>query len=55
MARQDDQPLEAGSAPTPESKKRAGKKWVEEHGGLILLIIVLSVISFVILYESCMY
>ena len=55
MAGQADQPLESGSTPTPETKERAGKKWLEEHGGLILLIIVLSVISFVILYESCMY
>ena len=55
MARQDDQPLATGSTPVPEREKGAGKKWVEEHGGLILLIIVLSVISFVILYESCMY
>ncbi len=55
MARQDDQPLGAGSTATPAGEKRAGRKWAEEHGGLILLIIVFAVISSVVFYESCMY
>jgi len=54
MAKQDNHHRNEGSAPTPEKEKKAVKSWAEEHGGLIFLIIVVSVISFVILYESCM-
>lgn len=55
MAKQDDQPLIEGSTPTPEKKKQPRKSWAEENGGLIFLIIVVSVISFAVLYDSCMY
>ena len=54
MAKLDDHPLNEGSTPTPNKENRARKSWPEEHGGLIFLIIVVSVISFVILYDSCM-
>ena len=54
MAKLDDHPLNEGSTPTPKKENRARKSWPEEHGGLIFLIIVVSVIFFVILYDSCM-
>jgi len=54
MTKQDDHPLNEGSTPTPKKENEALKSWAEEHGGLIFLIIIVSVISFVILYESCM-
>jgi len=54
MAKLDDHPLNEGSTPTPNEENRARKSWAEEHGGVIFLIIVVSVISFVILYDSCM-
>jgi len=54
MAKLDDHPLNEGSTPTPNKENRARKSWAEEHGGLIFLIIVVSGISFVILYDSCM-
>ena len=54
MAKQDDHPLNEGSTPKPKKENKAMKSWAEEHGGLIFLIIVFSVITFVILYESCM-
>ncbi len=54
MAKLDDHPLNEGSTPTPKKENSARKSWPEEHGGLIFLIIVVSVIFFVILYDSCM-
>ncbi len=54
MAKLDDRPLNEDSTPTPKKENRAWKSWPEEHGGLIFLIIVISVISLVILYDSCM-
>jgi len=54
MAQLDDHPLNEGSTPAPDKEKRARKSWPEEHGGLIFLIIVVSVILFVIAYDSCM-
>jgi hypothetical protein len=54
MAKLDDHPLNEDSTPTPKKENRAWKSWPEEHGGLIFLIIVVSVISLVILYEFCM-
>ena len=54
MAKEDDHPLNEGSTPTLKKENKAMKSWAEEHGGLIFLIIIVSVISFVILYESCM-
>ena len=53
MAKLDDHPLNEGSTPTPNKENRAWKNWPEEHGGLIFLIIVVSVISLVIMYDSC--
>jgi hypothetical protein len=35
-------------------KNEARKNWTEENGGLIFIIIVVSAISFYILYDSCM-
>ncbi len=55
MAKQDDRPLNEGSTLTPKTENEAGKNWAQEHGGLIFLIIVISVISLVILYDSCMH
>jgi len=54
VAKLDDHPLNEGSTLTPKEENRARKSWAEEHGGLIFLIIVVSVISFVMLYETCM-
>ena len=54
MAKQDNQTLNENTSPMPEKEKKAGKSWAEEHGGLIFLIIVVSAITFVILYDSCM-
>lgn len=54
MAQLDDHPLNEGSTPAHDKENRARKSWPEEHGGLIFLIIVVSVILFVILYDSCM-
>ena len=54
MAKLDDHPLNESATPTPKKENRVRKSWPEEHGGLIFLIIVVSVISFVILYDSCM-
>jgi hypothetical protein len=53
MAKLDDHPLNEDSTPTPKSENKARRSWAQEHGGLIFLIIVVSVISFVILYDSC--
>jgi hypothetical protein len=53
VAEPDDQPLNEGFTETPKEENRARKSWPEEHGGLIFLIIVISVISLVILYDSC--
>lgn len=50
----DDQPLNEDSTPTPKNENKARRSWAEQHGGLIFLIIVVSVISFIILYDSCM-
>ena len=55
MAKQDDLPLNEGSKATPRKENEARRSWAEEHGGLIFLIIVLSAISFVIMYDSCMH
>ena len=55
MAEQDRYALNEGSRPTPVKEQKARKSWAEEHGGLIFLIIVVSVISAVTLYELCMY
>ena len=54
MAKLHDHPLNEYSTPTPKRDNKARKSWPEEHGGLIFLIIVVSVLSFVILYDSCM-
>ena len=54
MAQINDHSLKEGSTPAPNKENRARKSWPEEHGGLIFLIIVVSVISFVILYDSWM-
>ena len=54
MAKQANHTLNEGPMPTPKKENGARKSWTEEHGGLIFLIIVVSVISFVILYDSCM-
>ena len=54
MAQLDDHPVNEGSTPAPDKDNRARKSWPEEHGGLIFLIIVVSVILFIILYDSCM-
>ena len=54
MAKQDDHRLNEGSTSTPKEENKARKSWAEEHGGVIFLIIVVSVIFFVILYDSCM-
>ena len=54
MAKQDDHRLNEGSTSTPKKENGARKSWAEEHGGVIFLIIVVSVIFFVILYDSCM-
>lgn len=54
MAKPDDHPLNEDSTPTPKKENKARRNWAEEHGGLIFLTIVGSVISCVILYESCM-
>jgi len=54
MAKQANHTLSEGSMPTPKKEDGARKSWAEEHGGVIFLIIVVSVIIFVILYESCM-
>lgn len=55
MAKQGDQPLVDGSTPTSDKEKQARKSWAEENGGLIFLIIVVSVISSAVLYDSCVY
>jgi hypothetical protein len=55
MAKQDDHPVNDGSTPTSKKENRARKGWAEEHGGLVFLIIVVSAISFVIMYDSCMH
>ena len=54
VANLDDHPLNDNSTATPKNENEARKSWPEEHGGLIFLIIVVSVISFIILYDSCM-
>ena len=54
MAKQDDHPANDDSTPISRKENRARERWAEEHGGLIFLIIVVSLISFVILYDSCM-
>lgn len=55
MASKNDETFQEGSGQIPEKGKRVGKSWAEEHGGLIFLMIAVSVISFVILYDACMY
>ena len=55
MAKQDDHRLNKdGSAPTLNEETETGRSWAEKHGGVIFLIIVVSVVSFVVLYESCL-
>lgn len=54
MGKQDDLSLKGDSSLIPENQKKAGKSWAEEHGGLIFLVIVVSAISLVIVYDSCM-
>jgi len=54
VANLDDHPLNEDSTPTPKNENKARRSWAEEHGGLIFLIIVVSVISLIILYDSCM-
>ncbi len=56
MAGKDGYTTNEGSRPIPAQEKKAGRKsWAEEHGGLILLIIVASVIFAVTLFELCLY
>lgn len=54
MAKEGDHAVNEGSPLTSKKENSARESWAEEHGGLIFLIIVGSVISFVILYDSCM-
>jgi hypothetical protein len=54
MAKHDEHTLNEDSTSTPKEENKARKSWPEEHGGLIFLTIIVSVISFVILYDSCM-
>jgi hypothetical protein len=54
MAELDDQPLNKGSTPTPIKENKAQNSWVEDHGGLIFLIIVVSVILLVSVYDFFM-
>ncbi len=54
MAKQDDNLLNEGYTPMPEKKNKTRKSWAEEHGGLIFLFIIVTAISLVILYDSCM-
>jgi hypothetical protein len=39
---------------TPKEREDSRKSWAQEHGGLIFLILVVSVISFAVLFDSCM-
>ena len=54
MDKKDDRVLNESPRSTPVKENQARHNWVEDHGGLIFLIIVVSVISLVILYDSCM-
>lgn len=55
MTKQQDAPLSEGSSQMTTKENKTRKSWAEEHGGLIFLIICISVISVAILYDSCMY
>ena len=54
MAKLEGHPLNEDSTPTPKNENKARRSWAEQHGGLIFLIIVVSVISFIVMYDSCM-
>lgn len=52
MTTLDNWPLDEESASTHQEENRVLRSWPEEHGGLIFLIIVASVVSLVVLYDS---
>lgn len=55
MASQNDHASSKTLGATPKEEGNSRKGWAQEHGGLIFLIIVVSVISFAVLFDSCMH
>ncbi len=54
MDKKDDRVLNESSTSTPVKEDQARHNWVEAHGGLLLLIIVVSLIVFVSVYDFFM-
>jgi hypothetical protein len=55
MARKDPSTTNDGSIPAPPKENGAQKSWAGEHGGLVFLMIVLSGILLLVLYEVLMH
>lgn len=55
MASQNDRTSSKTLGTTPKEEGNSRKSWGKEHGGLIFLIIVVAVISFAVLFDSCMH